>query len=75
MLGTVESQRRRGRQRKSWKDNIKQSTGCRISTLVSVAEVKEQWLTLITDVSIMTLLQPIMWTMGWDETLGQKRLW
>ena len=38
LQGTEESGRRRGKLRKSWKDNIKEWTGCSLLSLLRIAD-------------------------------------
>ena len=64
LQGTVEGKRRRGRQRKSWMDNIKEWTGCSFQTLLRTAEDREHWRFLTAQASAMTPLRPAR---PWDE--------
>ena len=64
LQGTVEGKRRRGRQRKSWMDVIKEWTGCSFHTLLRTAEDRERWRSLTAQASIMTALRP---PRPWDE--------
>lgn len=64
LQGTVEGKRRRGRQRKSWMDNIKEWTGCSFQTLLRSAEDRERWRSLTAQASTMTPLRP---PRPWDE--------
>jgi hypothetical protein len=57
LQGTVNSSRRRG-QRKTWIDDIKECTGFSVSTLLRVAERRDQWRTLCGDASALTPLRP-----------------
>jgi hypothetical protein len=53
LQGTVEGKRRRGRQRKSWSDNVTEWTGCNIASLLRQAEDRELWRSLTARTSIM----------------------
>jgi hypothetical protein len=54
----------RGRQRKTWIDNIKEWTGLSVSTLLRAAERRDQWSTLCDDASALTPLRPTDRVMG-----------
>lgn len=54
LQGTVEGKRRRGRQRKSWMDNIKEWIDCSFPTLLCSAEDRELWRSLTAQASAMT---------------------
>ncbi|GFR62379.1 endonuclease-reverse transcriptase [Elysia marginata] len=43
MQGTVNRGRRRGRQKKRWEDNIKESTGLELRNTLRIAEDREEW--------------------------------
>ena len=43
MEGTVEGQRRRGRQRKMWMDNIKEWTGLKFENILEKAYDRDEW--------------------------------
>jgi hypothetical protein len=58
LQGTVYGSQRRGGQRKTWIDNIKEWTGLSVSTLLLVAERRDQWRTLCGDTSALTPLRP-----------------
>lgn len=58
LQGTVDGGRRRGKQRPSWNDNVKEWTGCGISTRVRVAENRQWWCDLIVDADIVTPNDP-----------------
>ncbi|KAM4620325.1 histamine receptor H2b [Polymixia lowei] len=58
LQGTIEGKRRRGRQRKSWMDNIKEWTGCSFPILLRTAEDREQWRSLTAQASTTTPLRP-----------------
>ena len=52
LQGTVEGGRRRGRQRKSWLDNIKEWTGMKLHELLAAAQNRQMWRSLSVDVSM-----------------------
>ncbi|PIK35676.1 endonuclease-reverse transcriptase [Apostichopus japonicus] len=43
LQGTVQGERRRGRQRKRWADNIKEWTGMNFATIQAVAHDRQEW--------------------------------
>jgi hypothetical protein len=67
LQGTVNDSRRRDRQRKTWIDNIKEWTGLRVSTLLRVAERRDQWRTLCGDASALTPLRPTGQVTAYDD--------
>lgn len=71
LQGTVEGKRRRGRQRKSWMDNIKEWTSCSFQTLLRTAEDREHWRSLTAQASTMTPLRP---PRPWDEWVSDLPL-
>jgi hypothetical protein len=58
LQGTVNGSRKRGGQRKTWIDNIKEWTGLSVSTLLRVAERRDQWRILCGAASVLTPLRP-----------------
>jgi hypothetical protein len=50
--------RKKGGQRKTWIDNIKEWTGLSVSTLLRAAERRDQWRTLCSDASALPPLRP-----------------
>jgi len=52
LQGNVNGGRRRGRPRKSWKDNIKEWTGQSMSSLLRVAEDRDRWATIAAEASV-----------------------
>ena len=55
LQGTVEGKRKRGRQRKSWIDNIKEWTDCPADHLIRMAEDRERWRSLVVESSLAPL--------------------
>ena len=49
---SVDGRRRRGRSRKSWKDNIKEWTGQSMSRLLGVAEDRRRWAAITAEASV-----------------------
>ena len=47
LQGTVQGERRRGRQRKRWEDNIKEWTGLEWNIILRKAENREEWRNLV----------------------------
>ena len=47
LQGTVNGKRRRGAQRKTWPDNIKEWTKCNFATTQEIARDREQWRNLV----------------------------
>ena len=47
LQGTVQGRRQRGRQRKRWKDNIKEWTGLEWNIMLWKAEYREEWRKLV----------------------------
>ena len=43
LQGSVHGQRKRGRPRKAWFDNIKEWTGQPLSNLLRTSELREEW--------------------------------
>ena len=58
LQGTVEGGRRRGRQRKSWLDNIKEWTGMKLHELLAAAQNRHVWRSLSVDVSMRSPQRP-----------------
>jgi hypothetical protein len=54
---TINGSRKRGGQRKTWIDNIKEWTGLSVFTLLHVAEKREQRKTICGDASALTSLR------------------
>ena len=52
LQGSVDGKRRRGRPRKSWKDNIKEWPGQSMSSLLRVAENRRRWAAVTAEVSV-----------------------
>jgi hypothetical protein len=52
LQGTVDGKRRRGRPRKSWRDNIKEWTGQSMSSLLRVAEDRRRWAAVTAEASV-----------------------
>jgi hypothetical protein len=59
LQGIVNGCHRRAGQRKIWIYNIKEWTGLSVSTLLRVAERRDQWRTLCDVASALTPLRPI----------------
>ena len=53
MQGTVQGERRRGRQRKRWEDNIPEWTGLTLGTAMRKAERREEWRELVARTSVV----------------------
>ena len=53
LQGTVDSSRRRrtGRQRKLWRDNIKELTGLSLASLLHIPDDMSRWVTIAADAS------------------------
>ena len=58
LQGTVEGQRKRGRPRKSWSDNLKDWTGHNTTTLIRASEDREVWRTLTVAASTVAPRRP-----------------
>ena len=56
MQGTVKGGRREGRQRKRWKDSIKEWTGLEFAKSQRAVENKEKWRTLVAKSSVVPQL-------------------
>ena len=48
LQGTVKGERRQGRQKKSWEDNIREWTGLEFGKIQRAVENREKWTTLVT---------------------------
>ena len=55
LLGTVPGERKRGRQKKRWVDNIKEWTGLRLSDTLRKAESREEWRELVAKTPVAPL--------------------
>ena len=53
MQGTVKEGRRQGRQRKRWKDNIREWTGLEFAKSQKAVENREKWRKLIAKSSVV----------------------
>ena len=53
LQGTMKGGRRQGRQRKRWKDNIKECTGLEFAKSQRVVENREKWRKLVTKSSVV----------------------
>ena len=58
LQGTIEGGWRRGRQRKSWLDNIKKWAGMKLHELLTDAQNRHMWRSLSVDVSMRSPRQP-----------------
>ena len=52
LQGTVDGSRRRGRPRRSWKDNTKEWTGQSMSSLLRIADERVRWAVIAADTSV-----------------------
>ena len=52
LQGTVDGRRRRGRPRKSWKDNINEWTGQSLSSLLRIVDDRSRWAPIIAHASV-----------------------
>ena len=57
--GSVNGRRRRGRQRKWWKDNIKEWTGLSMSSLLRVADDRRRWAAITAEASVGGTQRPL----------------
>ena len=57
--GAVQGGRRRGRQRKRWKDNIKEWTGLEWNSILREAENREEWRKLVVNLQWCPNGQPV----------------
>ena len=53
MQGTVKGERRQGRQRKRWEDNIREWTGLEFAKSKRAVENKEKWRKLVASLSVV----------------------
>ena len=53
LQGTVKKERRQGRQRKRWEDNIREWTGLEFDKSQTAVENREQWRKLIAKLSVV----------------------
>ena len=58
LQGTLEGSRRRGRQRKSWTDNVKEWTGLTMPVLLARAQDRPGWRALSREVALMSPRRP-----------------
>ena len=65
LQGTVKGERRRGRQKKRWKDNIKEWTGMGFGDSLRTAEDREGWEGIVATSSVMPRRPPRL--RDWDE--------
>ena len=53
MQGTVKEKRRQGRQKKGWKDNIREQTGVELTKSQRAVEKREKWMKLVVKSSVV----------------------
>lgn len=58
LQGTLEGGRRRGRQRKSWVENVKEWTGLELPDLLATAQKRSQWRTLSAAAALQSPQRP-----------------
>ena len=69
LQGTVKKERRQGRQRKRWEDNIREWTGLEFDKSQTAVENREQWRKLIAKLSVVphrpSRLRDRWWWLWW----------
>ena len=53
LQGTVQGERRRGRQKKRWEDNVMEWTGLKLGEALRKAENREEWRTVVARSSLV----------------------
>ena len=73
MQGTIKWQRKQGRQKKRWKDNIREWTGMEFTKSQRAVENREKWRKLVVKSSVVSQ-RPSRLTDRWKgDGAGQKR--
>ena len=69
LQGTVKGARRRGRQKKSWEDNVKEWTEMGFGDSLRAAEDREGWNGIVATSCVVSRRPPRLrdWDEGWDE--------
>ena len=55
LQGTVKGERRRGRQRKKWEDNVREWTGLEFGKSQRAVENREKWRKVVAKLSVLPL--------------------